>query len=57
MEGNGGTEEEALIFTTTGSAAVNGVATFHFSVEVLSPFECPLVITAINRRNGRTESA
>ena len=57
MEGSGGTEEGALNFTTTGSAAVNGVATFHFSVEVLPPFECPLVITAINRRNGRTESA
>ena len=44
-----GLKRELFVSTTTGSAVVNGVATFHFSV-VLPPFEFPLSITAINRR-------
>ena len=50
LDRSGGAEEGALFSTTPGPAAVNGVATFHFSVEFLPPFEFSFSIPTINRK-------
>lgn len=41
VEGSGGAEEAALVSTTTGSAAVNGVASFHFFCRSSFPIRIP----------------